>query len=473
MRLKNKFVIFCLAAMSFTAVAQTGNPSQERPDTRLSVEECLEMAKQKNASVLNSRLDEEAALAQKREALGEYFPRVSVNALGFYAFDPMLEIGVKDILGNNNFSNNLQSIINSIAGQIGIDPVYTTLKRGVTATVSVTQPIFAGGRIVNGNRLAVLELEAAKLQGGIKHRETSEDVEKSYWQVISLEEKLKTLNQVQSLVDTLYKDVSSAYKAGLATENDLLQVKLKQNEVRSGKIRVKNGIRLAKMNLFNSIGQPYTPYTTMSNEEIPYIDDITLTDRLDELKSPEECYRPEEEIAASQEETRLLDLSVRSKQLEKKMVLGETLPQIAVGASYGYGNLLNKGSFNGAVYAMVQIPLSDWGKTARKLQRYDTQIQKAENEKEYLNAQIILQIRQLWLDLTSSWEQLMVARESMETSASSVRQTEAHYKAGLSPLSELLQAQTQYRQGSDQYIDQCIAYKNAMTAYLHRSGEKD
>lgn len=261
MRLKNKFVIFCLAAMSFTAVAQTGNPSQERPDTRLSVEECLEMAEQKNASVLNSRLDEEAALAQKREALGEYFPRVSVNALGFYAFDPMLEIGVKDILGNNNFSNNLQSIINSIAGQIGIDPVYTTLKRGVTATVSVTQPIFAGGRIVNGNRLAALGLEAAKLQGGIKHRETSEDVEKSYWQVISLEEKLKTLNQVQSLVDTLYKDVSSAYKAGLATENDLLQVKLKQNEVRSGKIRVKNGIRLAKMNLFNSIGQPYTPYT--------------------------------------------------------------------------------------------------------------------------------------------------------------------------------------------------------------------
>ena len=70
MRLKNKFVIFCLAAMSFTAVAQTGNPSQERPDTRLSVEECLEMAEQKNASVLNSRLDEEAALAQKREALG-------------------------------------------------------------------------------------------------------------------------------------------------------------------------------------------------------------------------------------------------------------------------------------------------------------------------------------------------------------------------------------------------------------------
>ena len=162
MRLKNKFVIFCLAAMSFPAVAQTGNPSRSQPgtDTRLSVEECLEMAEQKNAAVLNSRLDEEAALAQKREALGEYFPRVSVNALGFYAFDPMLEIGVKDILGNNNFSNNLQSIINSIAGQIGIDPVYTTLKRGVTATVSVTQPIFAGGRIVNGNRLAALGLEA-------------------------------------------------------------------------------------------------------------------------------------------------------------------------------------------------------------------------------------------------------------------------------------------------------------------------
>ena len=236
-------------------------------------------------------------------------------------------------------------------------------------------------------------------------------------------------------------------------------------------IRVRNGIRLAKMNLFNSIGLEYNPYSTIQNDSVPYIDDILLSDRLTDLSAPDAYYMPEEEAAARQAESRLLDLSVRSKQLEKKMTVGETLPQIGVGASYGYGNIIDKGQMNGAVFASIQIPLSDWGKTARKMQRYDYQIQKAENEKDFLNAQLILQIRQLWMDLTASWEQLLVARESVGTAQASVYQLESYYRAGMSPLSDLLQAQSQLQECSNEYIDQCIAYRTALQAYLDRTGE--
>lgn len=447
-----------------SAEGETGGHTKE-----ISLEQCQQMALENNPYVLNSDLDIWAAQAQKREAVAEYFPKVSINALAFYAFDPLLEIGVKDIFGDNDFSNNLNNTFNNMAAQYGFDPVYSTLKQGVTATVSAVQPIFAGGRIVNGNKLAALGIEAARLKREVQLRTTSEDIEKGYWQVVSLEEKMRTLDQMESLVDTLYKDVNAAVAAGLATENDLLQVRLQKNKVRSGKIQVKNGIRLAKMNLFNSIGLQYNPYSTIQKDSIPYIDDIRLTDRLEDLEAPDAYYRPEEEIAARQAETRLLDLSVRSKKLEKKMTVGETLPQIGVGASYGYGNIIDKGQMNGAVFATVQIPLSDWGKTARKIQRYDYQIQKAENERDYLNAQIILQIRQLWLDLTASWEQLMVSQESVETARVSVDQLEAQYKAGMSPLSELLQAQTQLQESSNEYIDQCIAYRTALQAYLNRA----
>ena len=225
------------------------------------------------------------------------------------------------------------------------------------------------------------------------------------------------------------------------------------------------------MNLFNSIGMEYNPYSTIRNDSVPYIDDIVLSDRLTDLKAPDAYYRPEEEVAASQAESQLLDLSVRAQKLEKKMTVGETMPQIGVGASYGYGNFIDKGQMNGAVFASVQIPLSDWGKTARKIQRYDYQIQKAENERDFLNAQLILQVRQLWLDLTASWEQLTVSRESVETARSSVRQLEAYYRAGMSPLSDLLQAQSQLQQCADEYVDQCIAYRTALQAYLNRAGE--
>ena len=444
--MKNNYMKVCLLAMAMVPAAAYGQQAAAQEKMEVSLEQCQEMALEHNPYILNSQLEILAAQARKREAVAEYFPKVSVNALAFYAFDPILEIGLTDIMGDNDFSNNLNSMLEGYAQQYGFNTQYSTLKKGITATVTAMQPIFAGGRIINGNRLAALGKEAAQLQHEIQLRTTSEDVEKGYWQVVSLEEKMKTLDQMQGLVDTLYRDVNAAVQAGLATKNDLLQVKLKKNEIRSGKIRVRNGIRLAKMNLFNSIGLEYNPYSTIQNDSVPYIDDILLSDRLTDLSAPDAYYMPEEEAAARQAESRLLDLSVRSKQLEKKMTVGETLPQIG-------------------------IPLSDWGKTARKMQRYDYQIQKAENEKDFLNAQLILQIRQLWMDLTASWEQLLVARESVGTAQASVYQLESYYRAGMSPLSDLLQAQSQLQECSNEYIDQCIAYRTALQAYLDRTGE--
>lgn len=439
------------------------------PQCRLSLEQCRNMALENNAYVRNAALDVNAARAQKQEALAEYFPKVSVNAFAFYAFDPMLEIGLKDIIGESDFSNTLQNYLNSFASTYGFDPVYSTLKHGITANVSVMQPLFAGGRIVNGNRLAALGLEAAGLQKNVIERNTSEDVERAYWQIISLEEKMKTLDQMTSLVDTLYRDVNAAWSAGLATMNDLLQVRLKKNELRTGKIQLRNGIRVSKMNLCNSIGVRYNPYSSVRNDSIPYIDDIILTDRLEVEGSPDMYYQPEEEVAARQDESRLLEISVRSKQLEKKMVMGEALPKVGIGASYGYSEMVTDGRMNGAVYAMVQIPLSDWGKTARKMQRYDYQLQKAMNEKEYLDAQLVLQVRKLWIDLESAWEQLLVAEESVSVAKVDVADLTAYYKAGMSPLSELLQAQTRLQEAENDYIDQSINYVTALRSYLDRT----
>lgn len=435
--------------------------------TELSLEKCLDMARQNNVYILNSNLDIQAARAQKSEAFAEYFPKVSVMALGFYAIDPMLKIGVTDIFGHSNFTHNLQNFLNSAAPALGINPYYSTMQSGFTASVSVIQPVFAGGRIVNGNRLAQIGVEAAVLQKDIKARATDDEIEKNYWQIVSLEEKLSALGSVEDLLDTLERDVASACDAGLATITDLYQVKLKKNELRSGRLQLVQGIRLAKMNLFNGIGVEYNPYSTFGSDTIPYIDEILLTDCLGEMQSPDNYYVPEEEMAESMEESKLLDLSVEAKRLEKKMALGEALPQIGVGALYGYNDFITRGSFNGAVFASVQIPISDWGKTAHKMKRLDYQMQKAENERDYLSSQLILQVHKLWMDLTAAWEQLLVAQESVDVASAAVSQSSAYYLAGMIPVSELLQIQTDLTSAKNGLCDARIAYKTALQSYLN------
>lgn len=450
--------ILILLLLPFAASAQV---------VTLTLENCKDMALQNDPSVRNAHLDVLAARAQKQEVFSEYFPKVSLNAFGFWSLSPLLEVGIKDIIGENELSEVLGALIESASQQYDFSPIYKALKTGYVASLSAVQPLYAGGRVATGNRLASLGVEAAKLQQEIALRDNEASVEADYWQVVSLEEKLNTVSILSQLLDTLHKDLSSAVQAGLAVQTDLMQLELKQSELKSGLVQLKGGIRLAKMNLLNSIGQDYCFLPANADSLKPFIDDIVFADRLEDLLPPQEYYIPEEQLAASLNENQLLDLSVEAKKMEKRMALGEALPTVGVGASYNYSRTINERA-NGTVFAIVQIPISDWGKVSRKVQRMDYQMQKASNDRDYLSSQLLLQVRQLWLGLTVAWDKMMVAQETMDLAQKTVDQLTGRYEAGLVPMSELLQAQTILRQSTEAYIDSQIEYSSALTAYQSR-----
>ena len=435
-------------------------------NTTLTLEQCKELARINDPYLKNARLDALAAKSQKKEAFAEYFPTVSASGLAFHALNPLIDIGVTDILGKSDAAWNISNMVDEAAYQNGLPSRYRTLQYGYGASISVTQPLFAGGRIVNGNRLASLGIRAADLKEGIRERETSEQVEEKYWLIVSLYEKEKTLHNAQELLDSLEKDVVSALEAGLVTESDRLQVSLKKSELKSASIQLAGGMKLAKMDLFNAIGVKYSVTRINADEEHPYLDDIRLADDLSGLGAPDRYRVPEEQMASAMEETELLNLQVTAKKLEKKMTLGSTLPQVAVGGVYGYGKYLVDGKANGGLFAMVSIPLSDWGKTASKLKRQDYEVEKAMNEKEYLDEQLLLRARQLWINLTTAWEQMAVAEEAVEMAGDSYRRQLVSYEAGLVTMSELLQTQTTLRTSEESLVEQKIAYRTALNSYL-------
>lgn len=445
------------------ALAATTSFAQQRT---LTLDECKKLAAHNDPYERNAELDVLAARAQKQEALAEYFPSVSATAIAFHSLNPLLDIGVTDILGTSDAAWNIQNYVNEMAPQYGLPTRYQALQHGYGATISVMQPLYAGGRIVNGNRLASLGIQAAELKKSLQHRTTDGKVEEKYWLVVSLQEKQKTLDSANELLDSLAKDLDSAIGAGLATESDRMILRLKKSELASAGVQLRGGLRLAKMDLFNAIGQPYSAVRMASGEEKPYIDDICLSDVLDDLKQPQEYYIPEEQLAASMEETKLLELQLEAKELERKMVLGETLPQVGLGATYGYGQYIGQGSTNGALYAMVKVPISDWGKASKKLKRYGYEIEKTRNEKDYLDAQLMLRARQLWINLGTAWEQIQVADESVNYASDVCSRQAVQFSAGMITLSELLQSQTSLRQAEDEKINAQIAYRQALSTYL-------
>ena len=453
-------IILCTA--SICAAAQ---------ETVLSLGDCRELAAERNSSIAGTRYDLRAAEYQRAEARGEWFPRISFNALGFASLNPMIDLGVKDILGHGELGNMVQNVVDVFAPQLGVsNPRFTALPWGYSAGFSLIQPVYAGGRIVNGNRLADLGVRAAKIQGELRTREENGNIDELFYQLISLQEKRKTLESALELADRLYSDVSAAHGSGLVTEDELLQVQLKRNELRSASVKLESGLKLSKMNLLNSIGVQYSLLKAAETEEKPCIDSFRFEAELAEPLPPESYYVDEETVAATMPEAQLLELNVEAKELEKRMETGGTLPQLAVGAMYGYSDLGFSGRFNGTAFASLQVPISDWGKTSMKMKRLQSGIDKARDEQEYLNSQLRLQVSKLWVDLCCAWDEYRLKQEAVLMSEAAYARREARYNAGQITASELLESETGLRSREDELSEALCNYRKALEIWRRVAG---
>ena len=419
-----------------------------------SLDSCKASARRHNVAVRNADLDVQAAREVKKQALTKYFPNVSGVALGYHALNPLIEYGIGDVK-NAEAREMLYNWYAEEGAALGLPNSISLCEHGVTAGVTAVQPVFAGGRIVNGNKLAQVGVEAASLQYELACQQLDLQTEEYYWTIISLQEKQKTLQQVLTLLDTLYRDVTTAREAGLVVENDMLRVSIRRNEMQSNALKVANGLRLAKGALCQHIG-------------VPYDEHLRLSDTLSaQLPAPESVYTDEQAAVGRRYETQLLEMNVTAEQLKHKMTMGEALPQLSVGVAGSYGNMVfDDYNYNGLAFVTLQVPLSAWWETAHKLKEQKLREQKAANLQQDLTGKMSLEIRQAWNSLEEAFQQLAIVEQTVDNASRNLATAMQNYQAGLVPMSELLEAQALYRQALDQQVDDRIAYQLRLTKYL-------
>ena len=275
--------------------------AQQSDSLNLSVQNCIEMALENNIELKNSQLEIDKARATKNEARAEYFPTVTAQALAFDALNPMLTVGIEDI-DNAQLRQLLYTLYAEYGANMGLDKEYSFVQNGVMLNAMVTEPIYAGGRIRNGNKLAKLGIEAAETQTKMKEDEVRLQTETLYWQIVSLQEKVATLDQLDRLLDTLDTDLGGAIEAGLAMPTDQYKLRVKQNESQLNRKKLTDGITLLKMALAQYIGADWQT--------------MTLTDTLGLETEPTAYYQVANEAVTQRNESHLLDLSLLAEQLK-------------------------------------------------------------------------------------------------------------------------------------------------------------
>ena len=415
------------------------------------LEKCKELALKNNMQAINSQLSVEAAERTKKEAFTNFFPSVSATGLGFKAGKPMMQMEM-------DMSGLFQAM-----GMPAIPPIpINMLENGLIGAVMATQPIFAGGQIINGNKLAKAGVEASSLQKKMTDNELLLNTEQYYWQIVSLMEKVKTIEDAQNMLDRIRKDVDMAVQAGLTTRNDLLRVELEQNRLASNKLKVENGLKLSKMVLGQCIGVALELFAI----EKPSFDNLPL---------PADIRIGHEDALLRRAEYQLLNKGVEVSQFQLKMKQGENLPTVAVGLGYNYFNMdMRKESQMdnnfGMVFASVTIPISGWWGGSHAVKKQRIEVQKAENTRQQNGEMLLVQMQQIWNELEEAYQQLKIAEQSISLAEENMRHNTDYYNAGTSILSDLLDAQNLLQQSHDQYTDAATEYQIKISQYRQATG---
>lgn len=443
--MKTRLVLIVTLLLSLNVIAQESDSL-----CRLTVIDCIDLALQNNITLKNNQLEIEKARATRKEAQTAYLPKVTAQALAFDAVNPMLSFGIEDI--ENAFVRQaLYNLYAQYGAVLGLEKEYTFAKNGVMLNAMAIEPVFAGGRIYHGNQLAKLGIEAAEYQAKIKEDEVCLQTESLYWQIIGLQEKIATLDQLDQLLDTLDKDLEGAIDAGLMMPTDRYKVTIKKNESRLNRKKVEDGITLMKMALAQYIG---IDWQTM-----------VLTDTLSMDTDPSSYYQVASTAVAHRNESHLLDLSLQAERLKKKMTLGEALPSLLVGGSVNYHTVLRHTKPNAMVFAVLQVPITDWHKTSYKLKKHNLDAEMAENTQRDLTEKMEMQTNQAWFNLQQSSLRINMAQTALSDAEANLKITQDYYEAGLVTLSDLLEAQTMLKNSRDELSDSRIEYRLNLVRY--------
>ena len=333
------------------------------------------------------------------------------------------------------------------------------MKNGTIGSLMAVQPVFAGGRIINGNKLAKVGEEASRLQLQLSENEVEKTTEQYYWQIVSLQEKMKTIEAVTALLNDIAKDVDVAVRAGVAMRNDLLQVQLRQNDIESQKLKLNNALSIVRLLL--------AQYCGLSSAEFEI---SHQTDDAQPLPAPQGEGSGVGSVS-SLPEFHLLQKQVEAANLQRKMTVGENLPSVSVGAGYNYHNLLDRDHSFAMLFATVSVPISDWWGGSHAIKRRKIEQQKAEEQLADNSQLLQIRMQKAWNDVEEAYQQLAIAQRSIEQAEENLRLNRNFYQAGTSKMSDLLEAQMLYQQACDKHTDAYANYQNRLLEYRHATGQ--
>ncbi len=445
----------------------------------LTLDSCRALALRNNKQLSIARVKQEVATNMRKSARTKYLPHVSI--LGGYEWTSR-EISIlsdeqKEMLSNAG-TNSANSIISAATpyaqilpaplqaklgsdlmgvaagidqtGQKVVDAFRTDTRNMFAAAVTVTQPVFMGGAITAMNRMADIGEQMAANSTESSRQNTLYNIDKAYWQVVSLRHKQKLALAYLELVKKLDDDVQKMIAEGVATRSEGLSVNVKVNEAEMTLTQVNDGLTLSKMLLCQLCGLPLDEQVTLADENADSLvvgtsDNSSIASTADAVSNRAELKMLQNTVDMSRQLTNIL----KAGNLPQVLLMGGyavTNPNVFNSFERKFGGFWNLG-------VMVRIPVWNWGDVAYKVRASKGATSIATLELDEAREKIELQVSQSAFQLSEANKKLAMANASTERADENLRTATLGFREGVITSRTVMEAQTAWLQAQSQLID--------------------
>lgn len=482
--MKKLFLLTILLSLTFIVKAQTA----------LSLDSCRALALANNKDLLISNEKINAAHYQRKAAFTNYLPNFSatgaymrnqkefsllnsdqkaaLSGLGTNLAGPIKQVATDLAMAHPD----LAPLISSLSGQLGaalpaldqagnslVDALRTDTRNVYAGAITLTQPLYMGGKICAYNKITKYAEELAQEQHQSGMQEVIMSTDQAYWQVISLVNKKNLAEGYLKLLQQLDSDVEKMIAEGVATKADGLSVRVKVNEAEMTLTKVEDGLSLARMLLCQLCGIDLSSPITLADENMEDIPLLTTDAHFD--MSTAYANRPE---------IRSLELATQIYRQKVNVTRAEHLPSIALMGNYMVTNpsVFNsfenkfKGMWN--VGVMVQLPIWHWGEGIYKTKAAKAEARIAQYQLQDAREKIELQVNQAAFKVNEAGKKLVMSTKNMEKAEENLRYATLGFKEGVIATSNVLEAQTAWLSAQSEKIDAQIDVK-LTEIYLKKS----
>lgn len=420
-------------------------PKPVPPDV-MSLEEAVKIALERNLRIHSAKEQVRASEFRTKAAFADFLPKWTAQYAYTHYSKPVF-IDYVLLSKKNPLTGDLVSVP-------GTDRDVFNLGTGASL------PLFTGGALSAAYQLEKLGVDISKWNVDIAKLDIVLQARVNYFNILTAERAIEVARQAVKQFESQLEVSKAFFEVGLVAKNDVLQAEVRLANAVQALVTAENALALTKASFNTLLRRPIdTPVQVVDILEYkPH--GFRFEDAV------EEALRQRPEIKAAQ-------LTVEQAKEAVKIAKAGFYPTVSLAGSYSTSSeepslLGDLRGHSWSAQAVASFTLFEWGKTAYKVAESKVKVNQAEDAKTQLVEQIVLEVKQNYLNMLNAEKNIGVAQKSLEQAEENLRINEERYKYQVATQTEVLDAVALLAQARQNYYLALSAYHIAK-AQLERS----